>query len=207
MNIDIDEINKRNAALGDIEVPAWVGKLLRFSYLGFGLFLLASSLALLGCSSAVAVDSELEWQSATEVVSEARVREIAIENSAYAESDQENVDSLTSAMLVSQLSEEILIVDFNSPLLTGRAGTLFAVYEGNGMGDLILARYFNKRIPQGVPVIQLSERTGIDDYPCFVVNDIEQPTDSTDIVQATLCYDGAEWNTVEQKIVSVSSFE
>ena len=189
--MNIDEKNKKYQAEEDIELPEWAGKLVKFSYLGFGLFLLVSSLFLLGCSSAGASDG-LNWQSATSVISEERAKEIIAENSA----ESANRDSILETMRVFQSDEGLLFVDFNSPELTGRLGSLHVIYDSED--NLIFGRYLPSRLPEGVPTLQLSERTS-GGYPCLVIN--SDPTE-TEITQYTLCYQGADWVVVDEAVVS-----
>ncbi|WP_346293154.1 hypothetical protein [Sphaerothrix gracilis] len=190
MSLDINEKNQRYQEKEDIELPEWTGKLVKYSYLGFGLFLLVSSLFLLGCSSAGASDG-LNWQSATSVISEERAREIVEENS----SESADIDAILEAMQVFQ-SDELLLVDFNSPLLTGRLGTLHVIYDSEG--NRIFNRYLPSRLPGGVPTLHFSERTS-DGYPCLLIN--AEPTE-TEITQYTLCYQGADWVVVNEAVVS-----
>ena len=190
MSLDVNEKNQRYQEKEDIELPEWTGKLVKYSYLGFGLFLLVSSLFLLGCSSAGASDG-LNWQSATSVISEERAREIVEENS----SESADIDAILEAMQVFQ-SDELLLVDFNSPLLTGRLGTLHVIYDSEG--NRIFNRYLPSRLPGGVPTLQFSERTS-DGYPCLLIN--AEPTE-TEITQYTLCYQGADWVVVNEAVVS-----
>jgi hypothetical protein len=195
--LDVKKHDKDN-----LEVPEWTAKMIRFFYLGIGIFLLTSSLMLLGCSSAGASDS-ITWQPATNVISAARAREIIGENSSV--SSESTIQSMIESMKVAQLSQGLLMVDFNSPMLTGIAGGRYAIYDSNQ--KQIFNRYLPAFLPSGVPTVQLAERTGASDYPCLVVNTLTEPANAeTDITQLTLCYDGGEWKTENRKTVPISSF-
>lgn len=203
MNLDIDGKNQQAKDSGDIELPRWVGRLLRFMYLGAGLFLMASSLTLMGCSSAGASEEAVVWQPATEVLSAEQSQAIIAANSS-ALSDAEQA-SLRQSMRVAELGEGMRMIDFNSDLLTGRLGALYVIYDRDG--DLIFNRYLNPKLPDGVPVVQRSERSR-SGYPCFRINDVTQPAGSTSlgIAQTTLCYDGANWVEANTEVVDVNRF-
>ncbi len=203
MNLDIDKKNQQAHDSGDIELPRWVGRLLRLMYLGAGLFLMASSLTLMGCSSVGASEEAVVWQPAAEVLSAERSQAIIAANSS-ALSDAEQA-SLRQSMRVAELGEGMRMIDFNSDLLTGRLGSLYVIYDRDG--DLIFNRYLNPKLPDGVPVVQHSERSR-SGYPCFMVNDVTQPPGSADlgIAQTTLCYDGANWVEANTEVVDVNRF-
>lgn len=201
MTLDVDEMNTRNQERGDIELPRWSGKFAKFIYLGLGLALLLSSLLLSGCASAKADDSP-NWRSATEVLPEDRARQIVSQNSSVT---NEEISSIVDSMRVAEMDNGMLIVDFNNPLLTGRIGSLFTIY--NADGDRIFNRYLSQQLPEGVPVIQLSDRTHSNN-PCIIVNSANQPAQAgSDVLQTLLCFEGSQWVTENQKIVPVSSFE
>lgn len=203
MQLDIESKNQRSQQTGDIELPNWVGRVLRFLYLGAGLFLLASSLTLLGCSSAGANEDSVVWQPVTNVMSAERAQEIiAVHSSALSMSEQ---DSLLQSMRVAELGGDLRMVDFNNPLLTGRLGALYVIYEGDG--DRIFNRYLNPRLPEGVPVVQIADRRS-SGYPCLIINDVSQSAGSggMGIAQTTLCYDGADWIEANTEVVDVDRF-
>ena len=203
MNLDIDEKNQQAQDTGDIELPHWVGRLLRFMYLGAGLFLMASSLTLMGCSSVGASEEAVVWQPATEVLSAERSQAIiATHSSALSEAEQASV---RQSMQVTELGEGMQMIDFNNALLTGRLGSLYVIYDRDG--DRIFNRYLNPKLPDGVPVVQRSDRSR-NGYPCFIVNDVTQPTGSTapGIAQTTLCYDGVNWIDANTEVVDVNRF-
>ncbi|HEY9816091.1 MAG TPA: hypothetical protein V6D20_09895, partial [Candidatus Obscuribacterales bacterium] len=103
MNLDIDGKNQQAKDSGDIELPRWVGRLLRLMYLGAGLFLMASSLTLMGCSSAGASEEAVVWKPAAEVLSAERSQAIiAANSSALSEAEQESV---RQSMQVTELGE------------------------------------------------------------------------------------------------------
>ncbi len=203
MKLDIDEKNRRSQHAGDIELPDWMGRILRFVYLGAGLFLLASSLTLFGCASAGASQDSVVWQSATQVVTAERAKEIiAANSSALSTAEQE---SLLQSMQIAELREGLRLVDFNNSILTGRLGSLYVIYERDG--DRIFNRYLNQQLPEGVPVIQLADRDS-GGYPCLLINDVSQGAGADDIgiAQTTLCYDGVTWNEANTEVVNVNRF-
>lgn len=201
MTLDIDEMNNRSKERGDVELPDWSGRFAKFIYLGLGLALLLSSLLLSGCASAKADDLP-DWQAAADTLPEGQVREIVIQNSSV--TDQE-ISSIVRSMLVAEMDNGMLIVDFNNPLLTGRIGSLYTIY--NTSGDRIFNRYLSQQLPEGVPVIQLSDRTNSGNS-CIIVNSANQPAQvDSDVLQTLLCFEGSQWVTQNQKIVPVSSFE
>lgn len=192
MNIDIDEKNKRNKDSGDIELPEWAGRVVRYLYLGAGLFLLASSLTLLGCSSAGAATG-LDWQDATSILSEERAQVIVEENSS---TSGEELDSIVDSMKVFESDEGLLFVDFNSSLLSGRLGSLYVIYDENE--NIIFNRYLSKQLPEGIPVLEISTRQS-GGYSCLLVNLLE----NSEVTQSTLCYEGqgTEWIVVNTVIL------
>jgi len=203
MKLDIEAKNQRGQHTGDIELPDWTGRLLRFLYLGAGLFLLASSLTLLGCSSAGASQDAVVWQPATDVMAPERAEDIIAANSSALSASEQN--SVLQSMRVAELGDELRLVDFNNPLLTGRLGALYVIYEGDG--DRIFNRYLNPRLPEGVPVVQIADRRS-GGYPCLIINDVSQPAGSggMGIAQTTLCYDGADWIEANTEVVDVDRF-
>jgi hypothetical protein len=197
MNLDIDEKNKRHQAAGDMELPEWAGRVVRYLYLGLSLALLASSLTLMSCASAGAADG-LNWQDATQVISEQRALEIVGENSSVSGEDQQ---SILESMQVYQSDDGLLVVDFNSPLLSGRLGSLYVIYEADG--KQIFNRYISKNLPEDVPVIQFSPDREGTDYPCLLISLLDEPTDpESGIAQVTLCYDGADWIETNTEVVT-----
>jgi hypothetical protein len=202
MKFDIEAKNQQRQQVGDVELPAWVGRLLRLIYLGAGLFLLASSLTLLGCSSAGADQGELSWQPAAEVLSPERIQDIiTAHSSALSEAEQE---ALVQSMQVADLGAGLKIVDFNHPLLQGRLGALYVIY--GPQGERIFSRYLSQQLPEGIPVVQRSPRQQGQD-PCLVINRLHQSlTDQQAIAQTTLCYDGATWLEANTAVVDESQF-
>jgi hypothetical protein len=202
MKLDIEAKNQRGQHTGDIELPDWTGRLLRFLYLGAGLFLLASSLTLWGCSSAGASEDAVVWQPATDVMATARAQDIIAANSSALSAPEQ--DSVLQSMRVAELGDELRLVDFNNPLLTGRLGALYVIYECDG--DRIFNRYLSQQLPEGIPVVQRSPRQQ-GEHPCLLINRLHQSlTDQQAIAQTTLCYDGATWFEANTAVVDESQF-
>ena len=199
MKLDIEAKNQRGQHTGDIELPDWTGRLLRFLYLGAGLFLLASSLTLLGCSSAGASEDAVVWEPATDVMAPARAQDIIAANSSALSASEQN--AVLQSMRVAELGDELRLVDFNNPLLTGRLGALYVIY------DRIFNRYLNPRLPEGIPVVQIADRRS-GGYPCLIINDVSQSAGSggMGIAQTTFCYGGADWIEANTEVVDVDRF-
>jgi hypothetical protein len=197
MNLDIEAKNQRHQAAGDVELPEWAGRVVRYLYLGLSLALLVSSLTLMSCASAGAVDG-FNWQGATQVISEESALAIIGENSSVAGEDQQTI---LESMQVYQSDAGLLIVDFNSPLLSGRLGSLYVIYDADG--KQIFNRYLSKNLPEEVPVIQFSPDREGTDYPCLLISLLDQPTHpESGIAQVTLCYDGADWIETNTEVVT-----
>jgi hypothetical protein len=197
MNLDIDEKNQRHQAAGDIELPEWAGRVVRYLYLGLSFALLLSSLTLMSCSSAGASDG-LNWQDATQVISETRALEIVGENSSVSGEDQQ---SILESMQVYQSDDGLLIVDFDSPFLSGRLGSLYVIYDADG--KQIFNRYISKNLPEGVPVLQFSPDREGTEYPCLLISMLDEPANpESGIAQVTLCYDGADWIETNTEVVT-----
>lgn len=197
MNIDIDEKNKRHQEAGDIELPEWAGRVARYLYLGLGLFLIASTLTLMSCSSAGASDG-FNWRNASKVISEERALAIVEENSS---ASGEDLKSILESMQVYESDVGLLFVDFNSRLLSGRLGSLYVIYDADG--KRIFNRYISKRLPEDVPVIQFSPNREASGYPCLLINLLDDPVNpESGIAQVTLCYDGSDWVEANTEVVT-----
>ena len=82
-----------------------------------------------GCSASRAAD----WIPATDEFDAPTLEAIVTENSTV-EPGSDDYEALTADMRVRPLAPNLIAVDFNSPLLTRRLGTLFIVYRVDDAG-------------------------------------------------------------------------
>ena len=144
-----------------------------------GLFMV---LKLLGFPATAA--AALNWQPATTLLSEEELRQLINNHSDFLEPDE--FDSILNSVLAYEESD-LVLVDFNTELLCGRAGCLYVGLR-RSTGEEILSSYLTVALPSGEPVIETVDRGYT--LPCLIVRDI----DSEDtITKSTFCYQSVDW--------------
>jgi len=138
---------------------------------------------------------ELNWQPATTIVSEEKLGQLIEAHSDFLESDE--FDSLLSMALAYE-ENDLVLVDFNSELLCGRAGCLYVGFR-RSTGAEILSSYLTVALPPSEPVIETVDRGYT--LPCIVVRDVDE-VDRT-VTKSTFCYQSVDWvlENTEQTVI------
>ena len=143
----------------------------------------------------VAAAVELNWQPATTIVSEEKLGQLIEAHSDFLESNE--FDSILSMALAYE-ENDLILVDFNSELLCGRAGCLYVGLR-RSTGEEILSSYLTVALPPSQPAIETVDRGYI--LPCLIVRDVDE-VDKT-ITKSTFCYQSVDWvlENTEQTVI------
>ncbi len=130
---------------------------------------------------------ELPWESATEHFSTEEINAIVRENSSASGTQ---IDDLASAMQVYEIENDLYLVNFNSRLLCGRGGCLYAMYhEDDRQLDRVFYNYLTAT-PRGVPLLEIDDREQ-NDLPCLTFNQLDPSLSQLNAI--TLCFDGEQY--------------
>lgn len=137
--------------------------------------------------------AELNWQPATTLLSEEALRQLIDNHSDFLEPDE--FDGILNSALAYEESD-LVLVDFNTELLCGRAGCLYVGLRRSR--EEILSSYLTVSLPSGEPVIETVDRGYT--LPCLVVRDID---DEDTITKSTFCYQSVDWvlENTEQTVI------
>ena len=136
----------------------------------------------------------LNWQPATTLLSEEELRQLIDNHSDFLEPDE--FDSILNSALAYE-ENNLVLVDFNTELLCGRAGCLYVGLR-RSTGKEILSSYLTVTLPSGEPVIGTVDRGYT--LPCLVVRDIDA---EDTITKSTFCYQSVDWvlENTEQPVI------
>ena len=138
---------------------------------------------------------ELNWQPATTIVSEEKLSQLIEAHSDFLEPHE--FDSILSMTLAYE-ENDLVLVDFNSELLCGRAGCLYVALR-RSTGEEILSSYLTVALPPNEPVIETVDRGY--PLPCIIIRDVNE-IDRT-VTKSTFCYQSVDWvlENTEQTVI------
>lgn len=138
---------------------------------------------------------ELNWQPAIATISEEKLGQLVEAHSDFLEPDEFN-SILDSALAYEE--NDLVLVDFNTELLCGRAGCLYVGFR-RSTGEEILSTYLTVALPSGEPVIETIDRGYT--LPCLIVRDVDE-VDRT-MTKSTFCYQSVDWvlENTEQTVI------
>ena len=174
--------------------PRWLSRAAYWFRLGFALVVLLTSLLSLTACGVNA--EEVQWQPALKYFDRSLLEQIITENSSLTPSE-----TILNKMQVRQLAKQprLTLVDFNNAELCGQLGCLYVIYlETQGKASKVFSRYLHSELPEGVAVIELSDRTR-NDLPCIVLNQLT----TSSLTKFTLCYNGSEYHKFDSKTVKL----
>ena len=126
-----------------------------------------------------------DWQPLSTLLEPEKLLQIVTDNTAPS-ADRRAI----SQSAVGAIEGDLLVVDFNSSSLCGRGGCAIAAYRVS-TGEQLLFTYATQ--PAGEPIVELTERSGVE-LPCLLIAPpINTPTQGT--TRDTLCYRDDEWVT------------
>lgn len=151
------------------------------------------ALKFLGFPATAAV--ELNWQPAITTISEEKLAQLIETHSDFLEPAEFN-SILDSALAYEE--DDLVLVDFNTELLCGRAGCLYVGFR-RSTGEKILSSYLTIALPSGEPVIETVDRGYR--LPCVIVRDIGEVNRT--ITKSTFCYQSVDWvlENTEQTVI------
>ncbi len=170
----------------DKEIPEWAQT--KVNYLRLVLVCLFAVIALsglLGGCSALASD---DWQASNELLTDAQLQTVVDENTSNLPEPQRA--ELLEAMRVHAVTETVVAIDFNSPLLTGQLGTLFAVYAfSEDEPRSLLQIYLTDVLPPGdeFALLHVTDRL-VNGLPCLQFDQLQNPA-QPEVSRLEYCYD------------------
>ena len=138
---------------------------------------------------------ELNWQPVIATISEETLGQLIEAHSDFLEPDEFN--SILDSSLAYE-EEDLVLVDFNTERLCGRAGCLYVGFR-RSTGEEILSSYLTVALPSGEPVIETVDRGYT--LPCLIVRDVDE-VDRT-MTKSTFCYQSVDWvlENTEQTVI------
>lgn len=127
----------------------------------------------------------LNWRPATTILSEEKLSQLIDNHSDFLEPDE--LSSILNSALAYE-ENDMVLVNFNTELLCGRAGCLYVGLR-KSKGEEILSSYLTASLPSGEPVIETVNRGYM--LPCLIVRDIDNGGDT--ITKSTFCYQSVNW--------------
>lgn len=176
--------------------PPWLGRAAYWFRLGFAAVILISSL--LSLTSCGVSAEEAQWYPASKYFERSLLNQIVTENSSLKPSEE-----VINKIQVSQLAKQppLILVDFDNAELCGQLGCLYTIYlEKGGIIEKIYSRYLSSKLPKGVQLFEISDRTQ-NDLPCVVVNQIA----GSNLNKLSLCYDGLLYQNDDLSVVKIKS--
>ena len=179
----------------DRELPEWAQS--KVNYLRLVLICLLAVIALSGLLSGCSALASNDWQAATELLTDAQLQTVMDENTANLSASQQA--ELLDAMQAQAVTDTVVAIEFNSPLLTGQLGTLFAVYafsEDNPRS--LLQIYLTDVLPPGdeFALLHVTDRL-VNGLPCLQFDQLQNPAQQ-EVARLEYCYDGNVYGFQDQ---------
>lgn len=136
------------------------------------------------------------WAGANQVVPE-RVLAVAIRQNYNKSKSEKPLDKnqIKALKVPSRGGDNLYVIDFNTPLLCGAGGCLYAVYTQQG--KLVMSLLLNPNLPKETSLFSLSEETR-NEFPCLM---IAQPTgEEYTVSRGRYCYEGAGFTLVNSSV-------
>ena len=129
------------------------------------------------------------WHPASSQFNAEQIEAIATENSSIKPGTDE-YEQLTQGMQSRQIEPGLIAIDFNSPLLRGRNGALFAIYkQDEGTSQRVLQTYLHP-VPKGFQMLEATARRA-NGLPCLYL--FQAPPYEGVVERNELCFDGSTY--------------
>ncbi|MEM6432420.1 MAG: hypothetical protein AAF773_00965 [Cyanobacteria bacterium P01_D01_bin.115] len=171
----------------DRELPEWAQS--KVNYLRLVLICLLMVMTFSGFLSGCSALASGDWQAVTELLTDAQLQTVMDENTSNLPEPQRA--ELLEAMRAQAVTDTVVAIDFNSPLLTGQLGTLFAVYAFfEDHPRSLLQIYLTDGLPPGndFALLHVTDRL-VNGLPCLQVDQLQNPA-QPEVARLEYCYDG-----------------